>query len=189
MPLIKGLFFDLDGTLADTFEALYAAYSRAFELEGHKFVAKDVAADLFPRRFDTWGPHFPHIETEKMKRIADHKARVYPEFLHLARPNHSLVAFVKAQRPHHQLVLVTTARRVSGERVLDAIGLGGAFHHVVFGEDFARSKPRPDAYLLALKKTGLAPHEALAFEDSEAGLAAADAAGIATVKIEILRES
>jgi HAD superfamily hydrolase (TIGR01509 family) len=43
------------------------------------------------------------------------------------------------------------------------------------------SKPDPAVYLLALRKLGLRPEEALAIEDAEAGVASAVAAGIATV--------
>ncbi|HEY2003582.1 MAG TPA: HAD family phosphatase [Candidatus Saccharimonadia bacterium] len=189
MPVIKGLFFDLDGTLADTFEALYASYAQAFAAEGHEFVTKVEAARLFPRRFDSWATEVvPGIDPAKAKRVADHKANAYADVMGLVRSNEHLVNFIKLQRLHHQMVLVTTARRVSAERVVEAVGLKGMFHHSVFGDEVTHSKPHPEAYLVALQKTGFSPSEVIAFEDSAAGLQAATAAGISVIKVEIPRE-
>jgi beta-phosphoglucomutase-like phosphatase (HAD superfamily) len=45
-------------------------------------------------------------------------------------------------------------------------------------DDIARSKPDPEGYLLALHLLGVDASEAVAVEDSEAGVAAAKAAGL-----------
>jgi beta-phosphoglucomutase-like phosphatase (HAD superfamily) len=46
-----------------------------------------------------------------------------------------------------------------------------------------QKKPDPEIYLLALQKTGLAPHECLVVEDSANGVRAAKAAGIPVLAI------
>jgi HAD superfamily hydrolase (TIGR01509 family) len=60
-------------------------------------------------------------------------------------------------------------------------------HHwdaiVAANHDVARSKPRPDLYLEACELIGVAPAEAIAFEDSPNGVRAAQAAGIFCVAI------
>jgi len=53
------------------------------------------------------------------------------------------------------------------------------FRAVVCAEDAPRKKPDPLVYNLALERLGCAPGDALAVEDSPAGLAAAQAAGVA----------
>jgi beta-phosphoglucomutase-like phosphatase (HAD superfamily) len=55
------------------------------------------------------------------------------------------------------------------------------FRAVVCAEDAPRKKPDPQAYLLALQRLGIEADEAIAIEDSPNGLAAARAAGIATL--------
>ena len=45
--------------------------------------------------------------------------------------------------------------------------------------DYARSKPEPDPYLRAVARLGVAPERCLVIEDSERGLRAAKAAGLA----------
>src|SRR5581483_7980326 len=60
-------------------------------------------------------------------------------------------------------------------------------HHwdaiVAANHDVARAKPRPDLYLEACRLIGVAPKEAVAFEDSPNGVRAARAAGIFVVAV------
>lgn len=51
----------------------------------------------------------------------------------------------------------------------------------ICGENVARKKPDPEAYVLALRQLGIRPEQALAIEDSPNGLIAAQGAGIDTV--------
>jgi HAD superfamily hydrolase (TIGR01509 family) len=58
------------------------------------------------------------------------------------------------------------------------------FESVVTADDVARRKPDPEMYELTLKSLNLAPEDVLVFEDSPAGVAAAQAAGCPVVMIE-----
>ena len=64
--------------------------------------------------------------------------------------------------------------------MISAIGLDGFFEVLVIGAECAAAKPHPEPYLEGLRRLGCAPEEAVAFEDSPSGMAAAAAAGIAT---------
>lgn len=80
--------------------------------------------------------------------------------------------------------IATTSGRANVEALLrPALGAGwpGGFAAVVCAEDAPRKKPDPQAYRLALQRLGCRPAEVVALEDSPNGLAAARAAGIATV--------
>jgi beta-phosphoglucomutase-like phosphatase (HAD superfamily) len=57
----------------------------------------------------------------------------------------------------------------------------GWFETIVAGDMVPRKKPAPDVYLKALENLGIAPEEALAIEDSQNGLIAAQRAGIPTL--------
>jgi putative hydrolase of the HAD superfamily len=50
-------------------------------------------------------------------------------------------------------------------------------------DDVARTKPAPDLYLAAVEALGVAPQDAVAFEDSMNGIAAAKAAGLRCVAV------
>jgi len=59
----------------------------------------------------------------------------------------------------------------------------GIVETVVTGDDVSRLKPDPEVYLRALDLLGLSPQNALAIDDSELGLRASTAAGLATVVV------
>jgi HAD superfamily hydrolase (TIGR01509 family) len=54
---------------------------------------------------------------------------------------------------------------------------------MVCAGEYAKGKPDPEAFLLAAEKLGVAPNSCLVFEDTEMGIQAAVAGGMAYVKI------
>ncbi len=64
------------------------------------------------------------------------------------------------------------------DRVLQFYGLADRFSPVVAGDQVAAKKPAPDGYLQLLAEAGVAAESAVAIEDSQAGAAAATAAGL-----------
>ena len=81
------------------------------------------------------------------------------------------------------LAVCTSATRPYALACLAAIGVGGAFSKVVTAEDVPRGKPAPDGYLAACAGLGVAPADAVGFEDSVAGVAAVVAAGLTCVAV------
>jgi HAD superfamily hydrolase (TIGR01509 family) len=67
--------------------------------------------------------------------------------------------------------------------VLRIAGLAGCFWATVSSQEVARGKPAPDVYLRALDLLGVAPADAVAVEDSGAGIRAAAAAGMRVLAI------
>jgi len=63
------------------------------------------------------------------------------------------------------------------------LGLAKRFDALVIGVELARGKPDPLPYATALSILGSTAAQALAFEDSRAGIASAVGAGIETVGI------
>lgn len=72
---------------------------------------------------------------------------------------------------------------LNAEHMLNAMGLGQHFEHVLVAEELARPKPDPLPYLTGLQRLGAEAGQALAFEDSLPGTAAASSAGIFTVGV------
>ncbi len=77
--------------------------------------------------------------------------------------------------------LATASRRKWLTIKLEALGLTEFFDVAVCSTDVRRTKPAPDIYLLAAELMGLDPADAIAIEDSPAGIAAATGAGIRTI--------
>jgi HAD superfamily hydrolase (TIGR01509 family) len=66
---------------------------------------------------------------------------------------------------------------------LTALGLLDRFETIVGAEDYVHGKPAPDAYLIAAARLGMPPQDCLVFEDTDMGIEAATAAGMASVKV------
>ena len=82
------------------------------------------------------------------------------------------------------MAVVTGAARREVEPVLAAAGLAGSVTAVVSSDDVVHGKPHPEGYVQALELLGgVAPGEAVAFEDTEAGVASVKSAGLRCVAV------
>lgn len=187
MARLQALLVDLDGTLVDTTPANQAAYAQAVsqvlpdcDIDANALGAC-IAAGQSSREF--LPALIPGLTPSQLDAVNAKKAACYGEHMESTALNESLVGFLLQNRPAVRIVLVTTAKRRNALTVLRHFGLAGAFDHSVFGEDVARMKPAPDAYLAALRATGLEAGQVLALEDSPVGQESAAAAGIAVLPI------
>src|ERR1019366_3020648 len=79
--------------------------------------------------------------------------------------------------------VVSGRTRESVTAALVALKLLDRFDTMVCAGDYTKSKPDPEAFLLAAARLGVAPEFCLVFEDTEMGIQAAKAAGMASVKV------
>lgn len=184
MSEIKGLFFDLDGTLVDTIEANIKAYTYAAKKVGHTLDQKELASTFGMRSDQFLKKLLKDISEEDIKAIQKIKAESYKDFSHLITPNHILIDFLRTLKPDHITVLVTTASRSNVNLVLKIAGIENLFDFVITGDDVTNPKPHPEAYLKALELTGLSTEKVLAFEDSQTGLKSAESANLKTLLIK-----
>ena len=186
MPLVKAFLFDLDGTLVNTHKADYLAYRDAIrEVTGTSIVQSDFVRTNGKEMRYKLTELTPGISEDEVLQVGLRKRVHYERYLHLTSPNKPLIDFLQTQTKHQKAILVTSAKRHNATLVLEAHNIARHFSEMVFGDEVANAKPHPEPYLLALKKTGLKPHEVVAFEDSDVGIASAVAAGIQVVKIRI----
>lgn len=184
-----GFFFDLDGTLVDTHASNAGAYAAAIShvLPGRPFDRDGLLAQIMAgKSSSSFLPELlPGLTQDELDAVNEWKALCYPEFIPLSRLNGELVGAAREwkMKPDAVIVLVTTAKRRNAENVLSFHGIGDLFDYAVFGDGVGRLKPAPDIYLKALELTGLRPQEAEAFEDSQAGIDAARAAGLKVTRV------
>jgi len=81
------------------------------------------------------------------------------------------------------LAIVSGSRRDSVTASLEALRLLEKFELLICAEDYEKGKPHPEAFLLAATRLGMSPQSCLVFEDTDMGIQAAIAAGMASVKI------
>jgi beta-phosphoglucomutase-like phosphatase (HAD superfamily) len=94
-----------------------------------------------------------------------------------------LAASVRVLARGFSLAVVSGAARAEVKAALRGAGLQRVFRLIVAAENVRRGKPHPEGYRKALRRLDVAAAEALAFEDSPGGIAAARAAGLRVVGI------
>jgi len=181
----KALLFDLDGTLADTATVNAMAYAAALAEVG---VQVDLGHLIQIASGRNWRQFLPPLLlisgiAADPAAIADRKKIFYADMIKHVEINTALIMLLTASRPLHKTALVTTASGSNVKAILDYHGLAGLFDIIVTGDDVTRHKPDPEAYLLACRVLNLLPAHCIAFEDSDIGVASAEAAGVAVIRV------
>jgi beta-phosphoglucomutase-like phosphatase (HAD superfamily) len=83
--------------------------------------------------------------------------------------------------------VATSTERGRAEAYLETANVLSFFDTVVYGDEIEKSKPAPDIFLEAARRSGCPPSECLVLEDSESGLKAAAAAGMRSVFIQDIK--
>ena len=185
--MIKALIFDFDGLILDTETPEFQAWQEVFTLHGHELRA-ELWADLIgrPRTYFDMYAYFkelcgPLVDIEALRQ--DRRARV----VQLVLDQPILPGVKKYLAEARELGLkIGLASSSGGEYVRDhlrRLELFDYFHVTKCFEDTRLHKPDPAPYLAVLDAMGVSPSEAVAFEDSPNGVAAARAAGIYCVAV------
>jgi HAD superfamily hydrolase (TIGR01509 family) len=183
--LYRALLFDLDGTLAETDSLHLPTWVDVLRPHGievdEEFYKENISGRSNSKVVEDL---LPDLSTEDGRDLADAKEASFREGAHQLEPLPGLLDFMEeAQRRGLSLALVTNAPEENVEAVLLALELGEFFDEVVLSDEVGPVKPDPAPYKAALQRLGIAPEEALAFEDSTSGIASAIGAGIPTVGI------
>ena len=188
LPLPAGAFkaylFDCDGTIVDSMPLHYIAWKTALAEWGCPF-----PEDLFY----SWGgkPVDEIISTLNgmnglqmpVEQVGIRKEGLYFDLLPQLQAIPEVLEHIQAQQGRIPFAVVSGGRRNSVVRSLTAVHLLDRFQTIVGAEDYIHSKPAPDAFLLAAERLGVAPAGCLVFEDTDLGIQAATAAGMASVLV------
>jgi HAD superfamily hydrolase (TIGR01509 family) len=192
--MLKAVLFDVDGTLAETEEFHRRAFNAVFAAQG---LDHDWSVDQYRELLKVTGGK------ERLGAYFAARAVNMPESrireLHGAKNAgyaHDLASGQVQLRPGVLRLMreITSAgvhlgiATTTSETNLDALlgPLMGAnwatrFSCVVAGDQVANKKPSPDVYQACLARLGIPAAQAVAIEDSAAGVRAARAAGIAVL--------
>jgi HAD superfamily hydrolase (TIGR01509 family) len=185
--MTKALIFDFDGLILDTESPEFQAWQEIFSEHGHK-LDLDLWAELVgrPRTYFDMYAHFntlngSGLDLDELRRRR--RSRVIE--LVLSRP--ILPGVETYLREAKELGLkIGLASSSSGDYVrshLRRLAIFDYFQVTKCFEDTSAHKPEPEPYVAVLRDLGVTPREAIAFEDSPNGVAAARAAGIFCVAV------
>lgn len=194
-PDLRGLFFDMDGTLLDT---------ERYHTQAFLKIGKDYG--ITP-------PHSPEVIHGLLVGRADHLVfevvRHWPGFPKdwtardfVNEKNNNLLSILKsiptdmflpvevvnllieARTEKLKLALVTSSEKVVTEELLRMGAIRDFFPLVLTRDDCPHHKPDPWPYRKALELSQMNPNEVIIFEDSEVGIAAATGSGAHVMRAE-----
>ncbi len=181
---IKGLIFDMDGTLVHNMHFHQQAWLAFLEKHGinvseEEFWEKNAGTitEIVPRFFDGL------TDEAEIIRLGNEKEAMYRELYRPhVEPLPGLKEFLETARSAGlRLALATAADKGNIDFTLEELGITGHFDVLTGSEEVKKGKPDPEVFLVSAKKLGLKNGECLVFEDSHVGISAALAAGMPVI--------
>jgi sugar-phosphatase len=174
------LLLDLDGTLVDSTEAILRGWHEWARTAG---AATDRLVDIVHGRAaaDTINALLPGLSDDQLRRHIHDVLRIQETDPAPARPIAGATELVAGLDAGQWAVV--TGCSVGMATVRLAAGRLPTPDVLVGDEHVRAGKPDPEGYLLALRRLGIGPGDAVAVEDAPAGVAAARAAGIRTIAV------
>jgi HAD superfamily hydrolase (TIGR01509 family) len=183
--MIRALFWDNDGVLVDTERLYYLATRDTLATVGIPLSREQYVAHFLVEGKGAWhlaaeAGHSPEevarLRRERNDRYGDMLSRE-PLLIDGVRET------LEALHGSYAMAIVTSSRRDHFLTIHARTGLLEYFQFALTENDYPRTKPEPDSYLLAIERSGFPREECLAIEDSARGLIAARGAGLSCAVI------
>ena len=181
----EAIIFDMDGTLIDTDDLHFRAYQEVLS-ERDKEIDRDFYnAEMSGRaNMEILRDLFPELSDEARREIEEEKEAKFRAFAGDLEPKPGLRDLLSwMDNKEMKRALVTSAPSENVDYMLRSAGLEGKFPVTVLAERLEHGKPNPQPYQESLEELSVSAEQALAFEDSLAGVQSASSAGILTVGV------
>jgi beta-phosphoglucomutase len=189
MRSLSACLFDLDGVIVDTAKYHFIAWRQIARELGFVFTEKDNERLKGVSRtrsleilLEIGGLALP---TGEKVRIAEKKNALYLSYVMQMTPAEILPGadtfLVECRGAGYKIALATASRNAAV--IIDLLKIASLFDVVVDGNKVTHTKPDPEVFLNCAKELGLPPDSCVVFEDAEAGIEAACAAGMLAVGI------
>lgn len=190
--MIKGVIFDMDGTMIDT-EKLYlkfwiqASVENGYDMKPeHVYGIRSLAAKYaIPKLQESFGDDFDYY------KVKNRRIEIMDDYLsnHEIEKKFGLDELLKYLTEKGYKKAVATATNLETTvKYLTQLGIKDYFDEIITASMVENGKPAPDIYIKAAEKIGLAPSECLALEDSPNGILSAYRAGCKAVMIPDLTQ-
>lgn len=194
----KGFIFDLDGVIVDTAKYHFLAWKNLANSLGFDFTEtqneqlKGVSRVESLKKILNWGN--TTVTDEKFQDLMTLKNTEYLEFINKMDDSEILpdvprvLDYLKGNKQGVSLGSASKNARI----ILEKVHILSEFDAIVDGNDVSKAKPDPEVFLNAAKAIHIKPEDCIVFEDSVAGVQAANTANMISIGIgskDILHEA
>ena len=185
----KAFIFDLDGVIVDTAKYHFLAWKKISDALGIEFTHENnelLKGVSRVRSLDII------LELGKIEASQEDKnkwlVQKNEEYLsYLIDMDESeilpgVMPVLKFLKEHNQLIALGSASK-NARPILEKTGTISYFDAIVDGNDVSNAKPDPEVFLIAAKLLGVKPEDSIVFEDSVAGIQAANIGKMTSVGI------
>jgi len=185
----KGALFDLDGVIVDTAKYHFLAWRKLAEDLGFEFTEADNERLKGVSRMRSLEIVLEvggvTLSDEEKARLAEEKNERYLQYIRAMDESELLPGareYLEQLRAKGVRIALGSASK-NAAFILEKVGINDLFDAVVDGTKVSSAKPDPEVFVTGAKELGLEPADCVVFEDAEAGVQAALAAGMYVVGI------
>lgn len=185
--MIKGLIFDMDGTLIQNMPYHMKAFDVQAERHGYK-LTQPVSNRFYGRHNDEIFLNVVEpwvVEKYGLQFLSEEKEAIYRELyagnVRLTDGLEALIADAKANGV--KCYIGSAGPRVNLELIWQGAELDDKIDGYICGDDVVNFKPHPEIFLKCCERMGLQPEECIVFEDALSGIKAGFAAGCKVIAL------
>jgi phosphoglycolate phosphatase/pyrophosphatase PpaX len=177
----SAVIFDLDGTLADTFELIFSSWNAAVgPVVGRYYNDAEVIARFGPTEVEMIRREIPpEYHEAAIRRFRERYEQDHAQLVSVFAGVREMLAALSSSRI--PMGVMTGKGRDTADITLAKLGWTKLFGSVVTGDEITRAKPDPQGVLLVAQQLGIDPASCRYVGDAPADIRAGKAAGMKTV--------
>jgi beta-phosphoglucomutase-like phosphatase (HAD superfamily) len=175
--MLRALIFDIDGVLLDSYDANHDFINRLLQTAGYHELTREAYQRMAHLSLRALAQVHTQAEPPELDRIST-LALTVPRSPHLIRIPTGVKPVLEQFSKTFLLGIVTSRMQRGVDECFQLTGTEELFNTVVRFGDYTHAKPHPEPLLLAAKRLGIAPGEAVYIGDTESDAQAAVAAGM-----------
>lgn len=181
---IKGLIFDLDGTIANTMPNHFKAWRKAVAPYGIDF-KKDLFLSLtgMSKKATILKLNELFGTSMKAEKVGPLKEAYFNELAHEISEIEVVTSVIKLYHKKLPMTVGTGSSTEGAKRTLSLINMYHFFDGVITSDDVKFGKPNPETFLKCAEIMKVNPADCLVFEDGELGIQAAKQIGMRVIDI------
>jgi beta-phosphoglucomutase len=187
----KLIIFDLDGVIVDTAKYHYLAWKELANKLGFDFThahnerLKGVSRVRSLEILLEVGGLSEAFTEEKKEEMATEKNMRYMEYINNLAEDELLsgVKELLATLKSRGIKVAIGSASKNAITILEKLGIADLFDVIIDGNATEKAKPHPEVFLLSAQRLGIPPEHCVVFEDAQAGIEAALAAGMIPVAV------